>query len=151
MCANVCECVRMCANVCECVRMCANVCECVRMCGDVLIKMCFLPHMIYLTLTPTNTHTHTTTQTCVATLEDAHNKTIRRAVWASTGQYLAAASFDGTASVWEERAGEYECVGQLEGHENEVKCVAFDTTGEWGLSFDMCVCVRMCANVCECV
>jgi WD40 repeat protein len=42
---------------------------------------------------------------------------------------LACASFDATVSIWESANGEFDCVATLEGHENEVKCVAWDSRG----------------------
>jgi len=66
---------------------------------------------------------------CKATLEESHQRTVRRSEWSLDGKYLAAASFDGTASVWENQDGEFENVATLEGHENEVKSVAWDCSG----------------------
>jgi len=45
------------------------------------------------------------------------------------GKYLAASSFDATCSIWEEVNGKFQQIASLEGHENEVKSVAFDSTG----------------------
>lgn len=44
---------------------------------------------------------------------------------------LAAASFDGTVVIWEYdvNARDWECTAQLEGHDNEVKCVTWNATG----------------------
>ena len=44
---------------------------------------------------------------------------------------MASASFDGTVSVWDKKSGEFECGASLEGHENEVKCVAWSPGGEF--------------------
>ncbi len=45
-------------------------------------------------------------------------------------RHLASSSFDGTAAVWERRSdGEFECISVLEGHENEVKSVAWSPSG----------------------
>eukprot|EP00009_Paramoeba_aestuarina_P015926 CAMPEP_0201530054 /NCGR_PEP_ID=MMETSP0161_2-20130828/43580_1 /ASSEMBLY_ACC=CAM_ASM_000251 /TAXON_ID=180227 /ORGANISM="Neoparamoeba aestuarina, Strain SoJaBio B1-5/56/2" /LENGTH=319 /DNA_ID=CAMNT_0047932191 /DNA_START=18 /DNA_END=974 /DNA_ORIENTATION=+ len=68
---------------------------------------------------------------CVGILEDGHNRTIRRVEWSPNGDLLAAAAFDGTVSVWRCKEGHYVCVAQLEGHENEVKSCAFDSTGRY--------------------
>jgi WD40 repeat protein len=44
---------------------------------------------------------------------------------------LATASFDSTVGIWEKEGedGEWECVSTVEGHENEVKSVAYSSTG----------------------
>ena len=83
---------------------------------------------------------------CVATLDDVHSRTVRRLAWSPNGRYLAAASFDGTCSVWSKdqddgklnfravvaycfnrftNKAEFDCIATLEGHENEVKGVAW--------------------------
>lgn len=73
-------------------------------------------------------------------------RTIRSVKFAPTPSnvrgILAAASFDGTVSIWEDFSKEsstssndgdmangWECTAQLEGHENEVKDVAWNATG----------------------
>ncbi len=73
---------------------------------------------------PGNLHDHQ------AILEDAHDRTIRAVAWAPGEDRLATASFDGTCVVWMRRDGEYEQVATLQGHENEVKSVAFDPSGK---------------------
>jgi WD40 repeat protein len=44
---------------------------------------------------------------------------------------LAAASFDGTIVIWEQDTSkkDWDCSAQLEGHDNEVKCVTWNSTG----------------------
>lgn len=64
--------------------------------------------------------------TLQAELRDAHTKTIRSLHWHD--HLLAAASFDGTVSIWSTING-FKCVAKLEGHENEVKSVRFSPDG----------------------
>lgn len=45
--------------------------------------------------------------------------------------YLASASFDGTTTIWDRKSGEFECNATLEGHENEVKSVAWSKSGSF--------------------
>eukprot|EP01127_Copromyxa_protea_P002252 TRINITY_DN12145_c0_g1_i1.p1 TRINITY_DN12145_c0_g1~~TRINITY_DN12145_c0_g1_i1.p1 ORF type:complete len:334 (-),score=60.66 TRINITY_DN12145_c0_g1_i1:37-1038(-) len=67
---------------------------------------------------------------CRQTFESAHERTIRRIDFSADGKFLAAASFDSTASVYEMmQNGLYELVSTLEGHENEVKASSWDRTG----------------------
>jgi len=62
-----------------------------------------------------------------------HERTIRSIAFCpiSSAFTLAAASFDATVTIWEyERVSDsWECTTQLEGHENEVKCVTWNSTG----------------------
>jgi WD40 repeat protein len=68
-----------------------------------------------------------------STLEGVHERTIRCAAFAplSSSSILAVASFDGSVSIWEYEKGtnSWECTTQLEGHDNEVKYVAWNATG----------------------
>ncbi|GBG33095.1 Protein CIA1 [Hondaea fermentalgiana] len=76
---------------------------------------------------------------CVATLEDTQSRTVRSCEFSPCGSYLAAASFDATVVIWQrghreadDGSGaieEWECVSVLEGHENEVKSVAWSADG----------------------
>ena len=62
-----------------------------------------------------------------------HERTIRSVAFCplSSSLTLAAASFDSTVTIWEygPNSDEWECTTQLEGHENEVKCVTWNATG----------------------
>lgn len=68
--------------------------------------------------------------TLTTTLEGVQTRTIRSLSFASTRvPILASASFDGTIAVWEYADEIWECTAQLEGHENEVKCCRWNSTG----------------------
>jgi cytosolic iron-sulfur protein assembly protein CIAO1 len=70
-------------------------------------------------------------------LKGAHSKTIRCLDFSPDGSLLAASSFDGSVSIWQffssthSASGNYtiKCITSLEGHENEVKGVAFSPSG----------------------
>jgi cytosolic iron-sulfur protein assembly protein CIAO1 len=88
---------------------------------------------------------------CLAVLDDFTQRTVRNCEWSPCGRFLAAGSFDGNAYVW--RVGgagveggsshddddaavpltsstvTFRSVATLEGHENEVKCVAWSPSG----------------------
>ena len=72
---------------------------------------------------------------CVANEDGAvHPRTVRRVEWRGDGDLLAAASFDGKVSLWKVcQVGPVvtmEVLHVLEGHEHEVKSVAFSPDGE---------------------
>jgi len=70
---------------------------------------------------------------CIATLEEAQSRTVRSCEWSPDGRKLACASFDGTVVVWESRRGSmshWDQIASLEGHENEVKSVAWSGFGD---------------------
>ena len=62
-------------------------------------------------------------------LKGAHAKSIRSVSFCPRRMKLAAASFDGTVSIWSGSSvtGKWSCSATLEGHENEVKSVAWGT------------------------
>lgn len=73
-------------------------------------------------------------------LEGEHEQhTIRYVSWSPSGEYIACASFDHTATVWRrvsEDGWAYEIEGVLDGHESEVKCV------EWATDTTLATCSR---------
>ncbi|EGG24481.1 WD40 repeat-containing protein [Cavenderia fasciculata] len=72
---------------------------------------------------------------------DVHEKTVRRIAWSPDGKLIAAASFDASTSIWElsddmndnennnNDSLEFNHISTLEGHQYEVKSVAWDHTG----------------------
>jgi WD40 repeat protein len=74
-------------------------------------------------------------------LQGFQTRTVRSLAFAPTLRplVLASASFDGTVAIWEQPIAddvdnrsskkEWDCTAQLEGHENEVKCVVWNATG----------------------
>jgi cytosolic iron-sulfur protein assembly protein CIAO1 len=67
-----------------------------------------------------------------STLDGVHPRTIRCVAFCPLAKsyIFAAASFDASVSIWEfSSTGEWECTTQLEGHDHEVKAVAWNATG----------------------
>jgi cytosolic iron-sulfur protein assembly protein CIAO1 len=73
------------------------------------------------------------TLTAIATLGGQHSRSIRASQWKpSSSACLATASFDGSVALWRPEGDSktaWECVAQLEGHENECKSVAWSFDG----------------------
>ncbi|AGO11346.1 AaceriACR091Wp [[Ashbya] aceris (nom. inval.)] len=70
----------------------------------------------------------------VEELDDtAHKKAVRSVAWRPHSNVLAAGSFDTTVSIWgrddDDYNGETELLAVIEGHENEVKSVAWSHNG----------------------
>ncbi|EEB07787.2 par A family ATPase/WD repeat iron cluster assembly fusion protein [Schizosaccharomyces japonicus yFS275] len=63
-------------------------------------------------------------------IDGYHTRSVRRVAWRPIDRpVLAIASFDATVSIYEKIDDDWECVAALEGHENEVKCVAWSHDG----------------------
>ena len=72
----------------------------------------------------------------VEELDDtAHKKAVRSVAWRPHCNVLAAGSFDTTVSIWgrddDDYSGETELLAVIEGHENEVKSVAWSHDGAY--------------------
>eukprot|EP00924_Labyrinthula_sp_SR-Ha-C_P015435 snap_masked-scaffold_84-processed-gene-0.12-mRNA-1 protein AED:0.01 eAED:0.03 QI:0/-1/0/1/-1/1/1/0/338 len=65
----------------------------------------------------------------IAHVEDLHSKTIRCLEFSPNGKYLATVSFDATVLVYLIEGKSFELIANLEGHENEVKSLAWNRDG----------------------
>eukprot|EP00914_Ancora_sagittata_P020912 GHVO01041137.1.p1 GENE.GHVO01041137.1~~GHVO01041137.1.p1 ORF type:complete len:363 (-),score=98.71 GHVO01041137.1:950-2038(-) len=65
--------------------------------------------------------------TCVSTIDTDHTRSIRDVKFSRTGKRLAAASFDGTVSVWSVMDGGCDAtpLAVIRGHDSEVKSLAW--------------------------
>jgi WD40 repeat protein len=71
---------------------------------------------------------------CIATLEEAQERTLRSCEWSPDASMIASASFDGSVAVWEtqnETKRTWDQVATLEGHDNEVKSVSWSSDGNF--------------------
>lgn len=66
-------------------------------------------------------------------IPEAHKRTIREVTFSPCGKFIAMASFDGTASIWEEnkKKNGYDCITTVEGHDNEVKSITWSPSGQY--------------------
>lgn len=65
-------------------------------------------------------------------IREGHTRSIRSVAWRPVGTpVLASGSFDATIGVWALEDGRWEFLAQLEGHENEIKSVAWSSDGRY--------------------
>lgn len=73
--------------------------------------------------------------TCICTLEEGtQSRTLRCCEWSPSNKKLATASFCGIVAIWETQTTKrnvWDQVASLEGHENEVKAVAWSYDGRY--------------------
>ena len=70
---------------------------------------------------------------CISILSGEHRRTVRCVAWSPDGNRLACSSFDATVTIWRRvnsidgssNVFDMKLEAQLDGHENEVKCVAW--------------------------
>lgn len=68
----------------------------------------------------------------IAVLDDAHSRTVRACEFSPDGELMASASFDGTVIIWEannKAKTSWDQIASLEGHESEVKSLAWNREG----------------------
>lgn len=71
-----------------------------------------------------------------AILEDSHTNSIRSITWNNnSGKYLASASFDSCINIWKKDGYDFDCIATLEGHEHEIKGVAWSSSGRFLATF----------------
>ncbi|PAV61757.1 hypothetical protein WR25_15820 isoform B [Diploscapter pachys] len=68
---------------------------------------------------------------CRSTVDDSHTRAIRCVAFSHSGNLLASASFDGATVVYALEDSDYTESNKLEGHESEVKWVAFSPSDEF--------------------
>lgn len=77
---------------------------------------------------------------CEIDATEQHGRTLRSIAWNKAGDMFSAACFDATSSLWKEvtlkdedspNGMEFERVGLVTGHENEVKCSAYSPSGSY--------------------
>lgn len=72
------------------------------------------------------------TYNLVHVIDGFHTRSIRRVAWRPIERpVLAVASFDSVVSINEKIDDDWECTAALEGHENEVKCIAWSCNGNY--------------------
>ncbi|VDN53759.1 unnamed protein product [Dracunculus medinensis] len=64
-------------------------------------------------------------------LDGIHSRAIRHVDFSPSGRYLSSASFDSVVIIYELVNNDYQEFTKIEGHENEVKCCAFSSCGQY--------------------
>ncbi|CAI4221792.1 unnamed protein product [Auanema sp. JU1783] len=67
----------------------------------------------------------------MTTIDDGHNKAVRTLAFSHCGKFLMSGSFDASMIVYAKEDGEFTETNTLEGHESEVKCVAYNASDEF--------------------
>lgn len=69
---------------------------------------------------------------CICSMEEGQQRTIRCCEWDVNDRYIASASFDGSVAIWERKDERFKIWRQcanLEGHESEVKSLSWNFDG----------------------
>ncbi len=66
-----------------------------------------------------------------AILEESNTSKIKSLCWDNTGNYLASTSFEININIWKKDGLEFDCIATLEGHENEIKNIAWSISGKF--------------------